>query len=631
MIQFAVCLMVAGAVMLTWAGTASAHAFLVTTNPVVGTRLTVTPPLVTLQFSESVSLANSRITLTVLGKGSALPLTLKGSGATIRANMPVTESGIYEVSWQVSSSDDGHVTEGSFAFAVGSVAGSIPGAATQSPAPNAVLVVANWIFFIGLALAAGGLVTSRLVDRSVTSRSATIRVGFLVAIGGSLIAAIDSLGYGTSGAPPRVTDLAFAAAALLAMAQAATLLPIGPSLPFALVLAAATSWAGLGHGAARDGTIGWAVAAVHLMAVTVWLGALFQLILHVYRARRAGEEVWPMARRYARVALWSVVLLSASGLYLAIKLLPTASSLWSSSYGRLLILKGVLLALALCLALMSQRYGIGRKLLGFLRGATRLEAGILAAILIASSLLVEAGPPATAISVANLLGASPLSGPSLQQAGLAGSLTVGIAASANQIQIQVYTGTSQEAGTVITARARLANRRTWQSLVLGDCGSGCSSGRLVLPTGASLVSISTTAPGWIGGTYTTTLDWPPAPLDTGLLTQLIATMRAVPSLQLIERTSSGRYHTAPKTFTLTGSQFLATEEYAASGSGPDAGSTSAEGVRPLPNGPRGLSFDLGQGHLWVTIWLDSNGRISTERLINAGNEIDRVFFYDGAP
>jgi len=73
------------------------------------------------------------------------------------------------------------------------------------------------------------------------------------------------------------------------------------------------------------------------------------------------------------------------------------------------------------------------------------------------------------------------------------------------------------------------------------------------------------------------------------------------------------------------------EEYAASAKDSDGQNSSAEHVRPLTGGQRGLSFDLGQGHLWVTIWLDSQGRISTEWFINAGNEVDRVFFYGGAP
>ncbi len=177
-----------------------------------------------------------------------------------------------------------------------------------------------------------------------------------------------------------------------------------------------------------------------------------------------------MARRYARVALWSLALLVTSALYLAITLLPTLASLRSSTYGASHC-QGGAPRVRVFLAIRSRRHGIGRNLPGPLSGATPLEAGILVAILLASSLLIEVGPPATAIPIANLLGPQPLSGPSLQEAGLAGSLTVGIAANVKQIQIQVYSGTSQEFGTVTTARARLANRSSWRALALVSCGS----------------------------------------------------------------------------------------------------------------------------------------------------------------
>jgi len=82
-------------------------------------------------------------------------------------------------------------------------------------------------------------------------------------------------------------------------------------------------------------------------------------------------------------------------------------------------------------------------------------------------------------------------------------------------------------------------------------------------------------------------------------------------------------------FTFTGVQFMHTEVYATPASDGGEGS-SAQHVRPLPDGQHGLSLDLGQGHLWRH-WLDPQGRIDHETLINAGNEINRTFSYGGAP
>ena len=224
------------------------------------------------------------------------------------------------------------------------------------------------------------------------------------------------------------------------------------------------------------------------------------------------------------------------------------------------------------------------------------------------------------------MGPSPLAGPTLQQAGLAGSLTVGVAANARQLQIQVYAATNQEAGTRITARVHVAAGSKSRSLVLVGCGPGCASGPLVLPSGSSRLSITTTAPGWKGGTFSTSLVWPPPPLDPGLLEQLVMSMRSLPSLTVTEEVTTANFHTAPRTVNLSGAQFMADEIYVSSDED-DLSAPTADNVRPLPAPQHGLSFNLGQGHLWATIWLDSHGRMSREQLINAGNEIDRKFSY----
>jgi hypothetical protein len=77
---------------------------------------------------------------------------------------------------------------------------------------------------------------------------------------------------------------------------------------------------------------------------------------------------------------------------------------------------------------------------------------------------------------------------------------------------------------------------------------------------------------------------------------------------------------------LTGAQFLKDEVYV----NPDSDDpvvSSAQDVRPLADGMPGLTFDLGQGHLWATIWLDPTGRMIRERLVSAGDEVNRTFTY----
>jgi copper transport protein len=536
-------------------------------------------------------------------------------------------SGIYEVAWETTSADDGHIAQGSFAFAVGSVGGQIPSPTTLSPAPNSVTVLTNWVFFIGLAFSAGALLTM-LVDQGVSGRTQSMRLGFLVGVVAATwnVLAILTRKGGIGSTPQRVLDLTLMAAVLLALGAVLSVTRRGIWPALIVVVGAAGAWAGLGHGAARDGTLGWVAATIHLLAAAFWLGALYHLVVQVFAARRTGGDVMAITRRYARMAPFLVLAVASSGVFLATALLPKWSSILTTGYGQILIFKTTLLLAAVSLALVARRPGISRQQTGPLRRVTPIEGAILATILAAASLLVEVGPPVAGLSISNVLGASALAGPTLDQAGLAGYLTVGVTSNGHVVQFEVYAGNAQLAGTTIHVQAALAKQAGWHTIALSGCGPGCASGPLVLPSGTTRLSVSTTAPGWHGGTLDTSLAWPPPPTDPALLTKLVATMRSIPALHVTEVVRSGRYHSAPRTVALTGAQFMKGEVYV----GPEADepvATSAQNVQPLPNGHSGMSFDLGQGHLWATIWVDRAGRMVRERLINAGDEINRTFTY----
>lgn len=364
-------------------------------DPPQGARLGVAPAQVTLYFDEAVVAKGSEVEISVVGKrkGKSLPLRLSHGGLVVRAAVPFHGPGVYRVTWQVTSADDGHLTRGSFAFGVGPVSGALPASTSRAPAPGPLRVAATWAVFAGLALAAGGLVTGAAVDRTLSSRSSSIRLGLVLAIlGALLIGAVPGQGAGGP-APARVTHLTLLTAAFLALTMVVVPLTRRRWPPLVLVLGAVGAWAGLGHGEARVGPAAWGVEALHLAAVAVWAGALAHLVAHLARTRGRGGEVWAVARRYARLALVSVALLAASGLYLAISLLPRPSALWGSAYGEVLLAKSALLLLALALALASRGRGIGGHRVRLLRWLTPAEAGVLASILVLSSLLVDLGPP----------------------------------------------------------------------------------------------------------------------------------------------------------------------------------------------------------------------------------------------
>jgi hypothetical protein len=99
------------------AGPSFAHAKLVNSSPASSAQITEAPKTLTLSFNEEVKLAS----LTLAMAGKAIPVTVdKASAAARTVVVPVSAlaPGAYEIHWSAISTDDGHVTRGSFAFTV---------------------------------------------------------------------------------------------------------------------------------------------------------------------------------------------------------------------------------------------------------------------------------------------------------------------------------------------------------------------------------------------------------------------------------------------------------------------------------------------------------------------------------
>jgi len=98
---------------------ASAHAFLISSNPQPGARLGRAPKQLTMDFSEAVVSSAVRISAHN-GAGARIPLPHPAAhGRVVVQPLPRALRGVYVVSWQVVSADDGHLTDGELAFAVG--------------------------------------------------------------------------------------------------------------------------------------------------------------------------------------------------------------------------------------------------------------------------------------------------------------------------------------------------------------------------------------------------------------------------------------------------------------------------------------------------------------------------------
>jgi putative copper resistance protein D len=128
----------------------------------------------------------------------------------------------------------------------------------------------------------------------------------------------------------------------------------------ALGLTAAIAWTG--HAGSTPGEAGMlhlAADALHLLAASVWIGGLVSLVLALAAIRHRQAVVsaslaWDATRRFSTLGIVSVVILAATGTVNAWIMVGSFHALVTTEYGRLLMLKLVVFATMLVLALVNR-------------------------------------------------------------------------------------------------------------------------------------------------------------------------------------------------------------------------------------------------------------------------------------
>ena len=213
----------------------------------------------------------------------------------------------------------------------------------------------------------------------------------------------------------RAALIAGIAALLIAIPARAVLHPGWAAVLLGVALAALVPQADSGHSASA-GSHDIAVDSMiyHLVGISLWVGGL---IAFLGLARQRVDHLDVVARRYSGIALVAFVVVAASGMGNAWLRITYVSDLWTSVYGRLVLLKaGLLIALGVIGFVHRRRTlpAIGR---GERRPLIRLavvEVLIMAATVgVASALARTATPPPSGAAPGNLelaLG-YPLNGP----------------------------------------------------------------------------------------------------------------------------------------------------------------------------------------------------------------------------
>jgi copper transport protein len=422
------------------------HAALLREAPTASQVLTGPPSEVALTYSEPIAPRFAIVSVTDAdGHQVTSGDPRRGaSAATVRVPLKALEAGWYLVYWRVISAD-GHPVRGAFTFAVGPGQGPAPQFVIPSLSESAAttpLVAARFLAFLTL-LVAIGLVAFRLVlARPLLRRvpGASLRVLDVAALAALAAAFLVTLVYlelstaqfalrssfDVADVVPLVRDSSFGrgllaldvALALLALATAIALsidrperdersiAELAAALGVAFAVGACLVLPGLAGHPSQTSPAGLALTldAVHLLAASLWLGGLAGITLLAWRTPAAlrVRALAAVVPRFSQAAFASVVVIVASGTGAAILHLPTLATLWDTSYGKALLLKIGLLALALPLASLNLartrprlespaapddvRHGAVQALRGLVGGELVLVAGIVAGAALLSSL-----------------------------------------------------------------------------------------------------------------------------------------------------------------------------------------------------------------------------------------------------
>ncbi len=359
-------------------GPASAHAYLAGSDPADGARLEAAPPALRLELTEHVVLGASRLVL-VDGDGHRVPLTrprllTAGSDSeqpsTLVAELPVLRPGAYRLTWQTLSADDLHATGGALVFGVGTDVTAAGPSRPRTSWPEALVRAA---LLAASALALGGLLAARVLGRAHARASGALRLAAGAALSAPVLAgALLMVQLGSSGSSGATLLsggygarwlLRWAGLVLLAAGSVGRLRSSGRATPWTFVAVtggalAALGTAALGHlGAGTAGPVRLLVASEHLGAALTWAGAVGVLGVVLVRERHVldGAERVRVLRAFGLPAAACLGVAAVTGVLLAGDVVGSLDSVLLTTYGRTLLLKVVLVAVAASLGLRHHR------------------------------------------------------------------------------------------------------------------------------------------------------------------------------------------------------------------------------------------------------------------------------------
>jgi copper transport protein len=434
---FAAAVVVVVAVVVSTAGPASAHAQVVSTDPAAGATLPAAPKAVTVTFDDRVE-ARADSLRVYDSRGRRVDqgaLTRVDGGKGLRVAVGDLADGGYMTTWRVVS-DDGHPVSGGASWRVGtgtavdlSMFERLLNAEGGDTGLHVFAAVVRALLFGGLVVLVGGLgfvllvwpagAEDRRARRTLVGAAAVAGVASALSMG---VEAADTAGRGI-GAVFQLGDAVdtwhgtFGKAAVLRIVVLLAVVALASRLDrrgartavwrLAIGLGAVALFATVSaSGHARTGR--WTALAlpldiVHQCAGALWLGGLAFLALFVLP--RAVDSHVP--ERFSRLAMGCVLVVTATGVVQGFRQLRRLSGVRETDYGRILVVKVVLVALVVVFGGMSRsllrardRRDDGVEIdVDELRHRLRLSVGFETmlgiGVLVVTSLLVAANPSQT--------------------------------------------------------------------------------------------------------------------------------------------------------------------------------------------------------------------------------------------
>lgn len=373
----------------TSADPASAHAALLETSPAEDEVLDAVPDSAELRFNEPVELIDGAIRL-FPSSGDVQTLEAQTRDHSVIVDLPQElPDGTYSLTYRIVSAD-GHPVGGAVTFHIGEESDSAPAPTTPDAdstptSTETAVIILTVMQYLGLLTFAGLLFFDAMVRRSPARPDRTTRrvahwgiglgvmASFLLIpvsalrITGQALTSIVDLSSWVLGI--RVAPTILAAVVLLAGSLA--LLLFGRRrrsrvAPRAAVIVAAVTVASpvlVGHSQTMEPI--WLMSAAdigHLLAGSFWVGGVLGLVLTLrsMSPHRPGitsdvDAALAVVERFSRFALYSVILLAASGTLMAVLIFSEPNKVITTGYGRTLLIKLIIVAAIITVAAWNRK------------------------------------------------------------------------------------------------------------------------------------------------------------------------------------------------------------------------------------------------------------------------------------